>query len=75
MIIDFASKITDKIFCFHLVGFNNAILYDTTNRSIVLTDSDTGAILTIMEKEEDLDYEDFVLVSKNLWLDMIDSLS
>ena len=75
MIVDFASKLTKNKFCYHLVGFNSNVLYDTINRSIILSDADTGAVITIIEKDEDLDFDTFVLVSKNLWLDFIDSLS
>lgn len=75
MIVDFASKLTNSKFCYHLVGLNRNILYDTINRSIILSDSDTGAVIKIIEKDEDLDYEDFVLISKNLLIDIIDSFS
>ena len=75
MTTEFAIKITDSKFCYHLVGFNRNILYDSVNRSIVLSDAETGAVISVMEKDEDLDFEDFILVSKNLWLDFIDTLS
>lgn len=75
MIVDFALKISEKQFCYHLVGFNRNIVYDSINRSVILSDAETGAVLMIIEKDEDLDFDTFVLVSKNLWLDMIDGLS
>ena len=73
MTTNFATKLTEKHFCYHLVGFNQNILYDTTNRSVILSDAETGAVITILEKDEDLDFGTFALVSENLWLDMIDS--
>ncbi len=75
MIVDFSSKLTEKQFCYHLVGFNRNVLYDTVNRSLILSESDTGAVLLTIEKDEDLDFDTFVLVSKNLLLDVIDGLS
>ena len=75
MITEFAIKITNTSFCFHLRGFERNILYDTKNRSLILTESDTGALIKIIEKDEDLNYEDFVLVAKNMWFDLIESFS
>lgn len=75
MITDFASKITKNIYCFHLVGFPYNVLYQCNNRSLILSDSETGAPLHIIEKDEDLDFETFVLISNNIWMDLIDGLS
>ena len=75
MITDFASKITNNIYCFKLVGFSYNVLYQCNNRSLILSDEETGAPLKIIEKDEDLDYETFILVSRNIWMDLIDGLS
>ncbi len=67
-----AVKITDKIFCFHLIGFEQDIIYSTVNRSLMLTDHETGAPIKIVEKDEDLLFEDFILVARNMLLDTIE---
>lgn len=70
---DLATKITKNIFCYHLIGFEKNIIYDCTNRSLMLTCSKTGAPLEIIEKDEDLNFEDFVLVARNIFMDTVDS--
>ena len=76
MTTKFASKINKNVFCFRLIGFPYKILYQCTNGSLILADDDEiGAPIKIIEKEADLDFETFVLISKNLWMDLIDGLS
>lgn len=67
-----ATKITQNIFCYHLVGFKKNILYDTRNRSLILSCSVTGAPLNIVEKDEDLDFETFVLIARDIFLNLIE---
>lgn len=68
----FATKITQNAFCYHMVGTGRNILYDKRNRSVILSDANTGAPLKIIEKDEDLEFEDFVLVAQNIQMDMVD---
>ena len=70
MTTEFATKLTPNKFCYHLVGFQMNVLYDTANLSLVLTESDSGALLKVIEKDEDLDFDTFVLVSKNILTDL-----
>jgi len=69
----FATKITKNIFCYHLVGLKKNILYDTTNRSLIFSCALTGAPLEIVEKDEDLDFETFVLIARNIFLDILET--
>jgi hypothetical protein len=73
MNLTLATKPTKNSFCYHLVGFEKNIVYDCKNRSIMLTCSQTGAVLELYEKDEDLDFEDFVLVARNIFLDLIET--
>ena len=75
MNLTFATKPTKNIFCYHLVGFEKNIVYDCKNRSIMLTCSQTGAVLELYEKDEDLDFDDFVLVARNIFLDLIETFN
>lgn len=71
MITQFASKLTDNKFSFHLVGFNQNVLYDRMNYSLVLTEASDNTPITILATEEDLDYDTFILVAHNLLIDII----
>lgn len=75
MITEFATKVTKNIYCFRLIGFPYNVVYQCNNRSLILSDDETGAPLHIIEKDEDLDFDTFVLISKNIWMDLIDGLS
>lgn len=71
MITQFASKLTDNKFSFHLVGFNQNVLYDRMNYSLVLTNAEDNSPITILATGEDLDYDTFILVAHNLLIDII----
>lgn len=75
MTTSFATKVTKNIFCYHLVGLNMNVIYSCVNRNVILSDSETGLPISIVEKDEDLDFETFVLIGKNVWLDLIDGLN
>jgi hypothetical protein len=72
---DLSTKISKTVFSYNLVGFNMNVIYNCRNRSLILADQETGAPLEIVEKDEDLDFEDFVLVARNLLMDLIDSFN
>jgi hypothetical protein len=75
MITNLAHKVTKNIYCYNLVGFPFNVVYNCNNRNIILADSETGAPISIVEKDEDLDFETFVLISQNVWMDLIESLN
>jgi len=69
---ELATKVGKHIFVYHLVGFNSNIVYSTINRTIIVTEVDSGALVKTVEQDEDLDFEDFVLVARNLFLNAIE---
>ena len=68
----FAHQITKTIFAYELIGFDKFISYDRNDRTILLNDAETGAPLKIKEKDEDLDFETFILVAQNMYMDMVE---
>ena len=70
--MELAIKITNKVFCYQLIGFEKNIIYDTNNRSLILTDANTGAPLKIVEKDQDLDFKVFVSVARNIYLALVE---
>ena len=67
-----AVKITQSVFCYQLIGFNRIMVYDTKNRNLILAEAITGAPIRIVAKDEDLDFETFTLVARNMYLDLIE---
>lgn len=67
-----ATKITKNTFLYHLIGFNKNVLYDTKNRSLILTCSKTGGVIEVVEKDEDLDFYTFVLIARNILMDLVE---
>jgi hypothetical protein len=72
MSIQLATKISKNNFCYHLIGLERNVLYNAHNRTLLLTNSEDGSIIQILEKDEDLDFDTFVLVAQNIFLDVIE---
>lgn len=70
MSIQLGTKISKSNFCYQLIGFQRNVLYNAHNRTLLLTDSDDGSIIQEIEQDEDLDFETFVLVARNIYLDI-----
>lgn len=69
---DLATKVSKTIFCYHLIGFKMNIVYDKKNQQILLTDVDSGQIIKVVAQGDDLIFEDFVLISQNILMDLIE---
>lgn len=72
MTLDLAIKITKNIYLFHAVGFEKNIIYNSSNRTLILTCAESGAFIKIVEKEEDMDFETFILIARNIWMNMLE---
>jgi hypothetical protein len=57
--MNLATQITKNIFAFQLVGFGSNLVFDRTNRSLIIADAETGALLRILENKDDLDFDTF----------------
>lgn len=73
MQVKLAQRVSKNIFTYQLIGFSSFFLYDATNGSMILSDSLTGAPLFIKATEEYIDYETFILVARNMYLDMVEA--
>lgn len=67
-----ATKVSEVIFQFHVIGFSMNAVYNSNNGTLVFTDADNGEVLNEVEDELDIDYSSFCLMAKNMLLDMID---
>lgn len=72
MAVEFGIKISRNNFCYPLTGFKRNVLYNAHNRTLLLTDAEDGSILQEVERDEDLDFETFVLVARNIFLDVVE---
>lgn len=72
MNVELASKVSTNIFCYQLIGYCRNIIYNSHNRTILLIHADDGDILQTIEKDEDLDFDTFVLVAQNIFLDLVE---
>lgn len=72
MNVEFGIKISKNNFCYPLIGFNRNVLYNAHNRTLLLTNAKNGKILKTIEKDEDLDFETFVLVARNIFLNLVE---
>lgn len=70
--IEFAVKVTDTIFVYPLIGFEKNIVYSSVQRKIFMTDANTGLPVKTIAENENLDFDTFVLVARNLMMDIID---
>lgn len=72
MAIQLGTKISKNNFCYQLVGFNRNLLYNAHSRTLLLTEAQSGVILKELERDEDLDFDTFILVARNFFLDSIE---
>lgn len=72
MYVEFGIKISKNNFCYPLIGLNRNIFYNAHNRTLLLTNSDDGSIIQEVEQDEELDFDTFVLVARNIYLDLIE---
>lgn len=67
-----AIKVSNNIFLFQLIGYGTNIVYNRADRQLMICDAETGAPLKIEADSEDLFFEDFVLVARNMYLDLVE---
>ncbi len=72
MAVEFGVKIGRSNFCYPLIGFNRNVIYNAHNRKLLLTEAESGAIIQEVERDEDLDFETFVLIARNIYLDIVE---
>lgn len=70
--IEFATKITNTIFSFSLIGTGQRVVYDKKNGTYSICDEETGVPLQTEEGEYGLEFEDFVLIARNTFLDIVE---
>lgn len=68
-----ATKVTNSIFAYEMIGLGKSFVYNVTSKRWMTTDRETGAILADQDFPDDLDFETFHLVAMNMHLDIIDS--
>lgn len=65
-------KVTNNIFSYDLVGLSKTFIYRPKEKRWMTTDRETGTILADQHFEDDLDFETFELIARNMHLDIID---
>ena len=70
--IEFASKISNNIFSYSMIGTGQRVVYDKRNGNYSICEEDTGVPLAIEEGEYGLEFEDFILIARNTFLDIVE---
>lgn len=68
---EFATRITPTIFSYHLTGIEMSITYNSFSRTFRMIDSDTGEILKTKEGNEDIDFEEFKMIARTMFLEIV----
>ncbi len=68
---DFATKITPTIFSYHLTGLDMDIRYNSFSRTFRMIDSETEEILKTKECSEDIDFEEFRMIARTMFLEIV----
>jgi len=66
-------KVTNNIFSYDIIGLSKTFIYRPKEKRWMTTDRETGAILDDQHFPDDLDFETFELIARNMHLDLIDS--
>ncbi len=70
MAIANAVKISKVDFMFHLIGFERNLMYNSRRKELYMADMDVVYMYSISELI-DLTYEDFDVIARNFWCDML----
>lgn len=68
------TKLSKTVFMFHLFGLKRNIIYNCRTKEIFMAD-DAGVKLYTISADEELEFEDFDLVARNMFLDVLEAVS